>query len=118
MGTREDYSDLLYGGVYDTLGVEAKFRLLDGRRKTVTVIDDTGGIQTQEQGGVQRSTVRPQASVRATDLTTAGVTADDLDGAGVTINEQDWTVSTHVVKPTVYGEAGGEYILYLQKARA
>lgn len=118
-----DYASLLYGPVYDTLGVPAMLTLdgTDAEPFALTVLDKTAGEMTDgTEGGRRRfhaeiETVVPAARVRATELAEKGVALDDLGGSTLAFNGKSWLVETHGFRPSPNGEGDGEIILFLAK---
>lgn len=109
-----DYAALLYGPIYDALGVPATLTLPgdDGEVIELTALDKTAGVEVGSN--VEVKTVEPGAVVRRSDL--ADVTLADLRGAELELNGVTWTVRNHMLKPSPKGEADGEVVLLLEEA--
>jgi hypothetical protein len=111
-----DYTSILYGPVYSSLGVPAVLTLDDSAGTTIdlTVIDKTAG-EDVSQGQIALQTIRPVAYVRANELSQNHVAYDqgDLEGSMITFNSNTWRIESHQPKPSPGGEGDGEIMLIL-----
>lgn len=107
-----DYQTLLYGPIYDVLGVPGILHMggLLGD-VPVTVIDKTAGLTLQQAVDVQ--TVRPAAAVRAAELVARGVNLDKVTDKILTFNGGDWQIVGLHPNPSPNGEADGQIWLIL-----
>lgn len=109
------FDQVLFGPLYATWGVAAVLTPQGGSASNVTAIDKTRGVQITDLNiGVM--TVRPVASLRASELAAAGIEPSDLDGGNITLNGGTWIIDTHLEKPTPAGIGDGEVWLILQAA--
>ena len=111
-----DYGALLYGPVFDVLGVEATLTLdvTDAEPVTLTVLDKTAGVEVGDKFTV--STILPAAMVRVSELTTNGLAIASLRGVTITFNGKSWTIMRHEYRPSPKGEGDGELLLILEAA--
>lgn len=110
-----NFSDLLYGPVYQTLGVPIDFALADDRLVSITGLDKTAGVEVTA-GDLEVQTVRPAAVIRMADLIEQDVAPNDLMNAICQINGTSWKVRSYFPKPSPSGEADGELYLILIEA--
>lgn len=106
-----DYASLLYGPIYDVLGVPATLTLpgTDGDVIELTALDKTAGVTVGNSIEVQ--SVEPAAIVRRSEM--SEVVLSTLRGATITLNDKTWEVRGHMLKPSPKGEADGEVYLLL-----
>lgn len=109
-----NFGSLLYGPVYQALGVPASLTL-PGALAPVAVraIDKTAGIAIG--GAVDVQSIVPAASVRMSDLAAGGVRLDDLDESLLGLNGLTWRVRSHMPRPSPAGQADGEVYLLLSE---
>lgn len=102
-----DFSALLYGPVYTTLGVTCVFTTEDAGTITVTALDKSAGIQVGNDG-IAVQTLAPAVVVRVADLVALDVEASALDGAELAMNGKTWRVESVQPRPSPNGEDDGE----------
>lgn len=115
MTAANNYSDLLYGPVHGTLGVDAWLVTAAGSRKRVRVIDDTAGVDLSGPGEAQRQVVQPAATLRASELTKHGLRPSDLTDGTLEFNGRTWGVVSYKLEPSPHGEDAGEVLVLLTK---
>ncbi|MCW2854366.1 MAG: hypothetical protein JWM84_4030 [Nocardioides sp.] len=109
-----DFSSLLYGPVYATLGAPALLTLVEGEPGIlVTAIDKTSGVEVAGGGSFDVLTIKPAAAVRSRELAALGVALADLDESTLSLNGREWRVRSHMLKPSPQGELAGEVYLIL-----
>jgi len=111
-----DYASLLYGPVFDVLGVEAVLTLdlTDAEPVALTVYDGTSGVEIGDPALV--STIRPVADVRATELAENSLSVAQLRHATLAFNGKSWTVMNHQYTAAPTGEGQGLVRLILEAA--
>lgn len=116
-----DYGSLLYGPIYDTLGVAATITLADtaGTEIAITAIEKTvgeaialGGDDLVLQG------IKGAAAVRMSDLAAGSVARADMKGSSLTLNGKTWKIHSTLPKPSPMGEFDGELYLMLHEGSA
>ena len=108
-----DYTQLLYGPLYDTFGADAVIRCLYADAFPIRAIDCTSGIEVTEGSGIDVKTIRPAAIIRMRELAERGLSRDDLEDAAIELNDKLWRVKASMPKPGPSGEANGELYLFL-----
>ncbi len=108
-----DYTQLLYGPLYDTFGADAVIRCLYADAFPIRAIDCTSGIEVTEGSGIDVKTIRPAAIVRMRELSDLGLGREDLEDAALELNNQLWRVKATMPKPGPSGEANGELYIFL-----
>lgn len=103
-----DY-EIMYGPIYDTIGVSTKISLLRGDTVTVTALDKTAGVQVDHL-----ETLVPAATVRYPELIEKRVEAKELVGATVFMNGFFWECYNYKPRPSPLGELAGEVYLFLR----
>ena len=112
-----NWTDELFAGVYEELGVPAELTL-DGSGEepvTVVVLDKTAGMEVEIKG-TGTVQVRPIAILLAAELIEYEIAIDDLNGASISFNGGDWTIISNYPRPSPNGMDDGEYLLVLRKA--
>lgn len=112
-----DYGSLLYGPIYEMLGVVGSITLTDTAETEidVTVMDKTSGLAALlADNSITVQTIRALAAVRVTELTATGVARDDLKGATIIFNSSTWTIHSTRAAPSPTGEGEGELYLLLE----
>ena len=112
-----DFQSVLLDPIYLIQGVEAELTIpaSPSPTYTLTVIDKTGGIDLGD-GDVNVQTLVPAAIVRSVEMTTVGLDKSQLRGSRIEFNGSTWDITSYRPKPTLNGEADGEYYLLLQEA--
>jgi hypothetical protein len=109
-----DFDAELFGPVHEVLGTSATITP-EGTAGAVSLvlIDESAGIVLPGRNGVEISTVRPAAVVRAVALAEAGLDRADLRNAALLMNGTTYRIKSSEPKPTANGEADGEIVLWL-----
>lgn len=102
--------EMVYGPLYDVLGVPAVLTPNGGIATDVSAIDKTRGAEITDLN-IDVMSVRPVAALRASELAAEGVALDDLDDGTITLNGTTWTIDAHLEKPSISGD--GEVWLIL-----
>lgn len=111
-----DFDPLLFQSLYHVFGVDAQLEL-GTQLYALRVIDQTAGVAVEwRDGDGSVQSLRPAASVRASELDEAGLTKDALRGGLLTINGRDWRVHAVQERPTHRGAADGEVVMFLEAA--
>ena len=108
-----DYTQLLYGPLYDTFGSDAVIRCLYADAFPIRAIDCTSGIEVTENSGIDVKTIRPAAIVRMRELIDVGLGREALEDAALELKDKIWRVKASMPKPGPSGEANGELYLFL-----
>jgi len=113
-----NYTKLLFGPVYQTLGVEMTFVLPPPGNEVYAIrgIDKTAGLEVSVEGDIGVQTVRPAAVLRMADLAAVALAPDDLMDAIVDISGTSWKVRSYYPKPSPSGEGDGELYIILVDA--
>lgn len=106
-----DFSSLALDPIYALKGVPAQFISAEGKRADLTVCDVTAGMAVADKTLVE--TVKPAATVRATELAAAGLTRADLGKGRITFNGATWRIESAHVLAGPNGVGSGEYQLVL-----
>ena len=109
-----NFSAVLLAPIYASLGTTTTYLLSDMSEIELVTIDKTTGIEVAE-GTLDVQTIKPAATVRATDLVEIGITAADLQDAVLELGGREWEVSSYLFKPSPNGENDGEVWLLLQE---
>lgn len=116
----ENFDEILYGPVFDMWAVDASLKSArGGAAVAIRAIDMTQGLNLTDTSGSNsmssliEQTVRPAASVRASELAERAIAIADLDGGEITFNGKKWTIDTHIMNPSPTGENTGEVLLIL-----
>jgi hypothetical protein len=106
-------AERLLSRLYGTFSVPMTFTSpLSGLQLSLQVIDRTAGVEIAEQKNFV-PTVKPVASVRASDLAALSIDALEMVGVTVWINEIGWKVKATMPKPGPAGAVEGETYLIL-----
>jgi hypothetical protein len=108
------FDPLLLEPLYRAFGVGAQLEL-GAELYQLRVIDQTAGVAVEwREGDGALQTLKPAASVRASELAANGLAAEALRGGTITINGRDWLVHATQSRPTHNGAADGEVLMFLE----
>lgn len=106
----------LFAPLYAAFGVEAQLAR-GAELYRLRVIDQTAGVAVEwRDGDGALQTLRPAASVRASELEANGLAPQALRGAILTVNGRVWRVHAVQERPTHRGASDGEVLMFLEAA--
>lgn len=105
-----DFEGLCLAPIYSTLGCVATFKSpLDKLTKTITVLDDTAGVEVGDAAIV--STIKAAIAVKVSDLTALSLGPSDMLDVRVSFNGKSYLVRDVMPRPVPGADGECQFIL-------